>query len=654
MGVSKRWIRCRKCEPCVRDPCGTCGNCLDSPRFGGPNVRKQACKIKKCANPTRNGGAAEEEEKKSKKPVGRAVSVKNEEYFQNIQKIIPKSALPPPGPSSPLKRFENTSVNVSKVTETDESGDGKEEVNNSSNNTNDIIRPDNSDSAKHSDNTNNINHSIENINNPMQSPNPIDSTNQPVNNTNHPVKSTYHPINNTNHPINNTNTNINNSNHIMNNPMIKANQPNFMDVSKVGGYYKPPSTPAKGPAYPPAPVPNQRYHLPRPAFPQTPAKGPVYPHTGTPGPAYPRPPTNQFYPNSMPPLRHATTPFNYNNSARPPFNPARYFTPRKPMKRFLPPPSNPNPPMQTNALNLPTSSAFKNPLSGTTPTSNLLTEPMNLMKRRKIEETQRAFSNIPVVNTHDKGFLEMVNGDDVINVDKMYNVTDGIVDDGGLGADDITLEENDSEDTAALLKNSTESPTVPNTVDESDDLDEKNLIRFLEKDDIIASFITIFEEANEEEKLSLFDRLLEPVGAAVQDSMMTHLFKTVQKRKHEKYEVKITEKVASEVLQKAKPPSGPPGPPSAPPIPVPPGPKGPPGPLPQVARKSTSNSRPKAAMSLLVCDCRVYRTTNQEKLKNHIEAVHGGVTYHEWQTCGECDHRFKFWDDLKVHIGIKH
>jgi len=547
MGATKRLVRCKKCEPCTRDPCGTCGNCLDSPRFGGPNVRKQACKFKKCANPKPNGsgGAAEEEEKKPKKPVGRpAVGFKNHEYFQNIQNSIASSSIrSPPGPSSPLKRFENTSVNVSKITE------------------------------------------------------PEDDHNRPAENG---------------------------SNYIM-------------------SPHPPPSTPSKRLALLPGKVPT--YPTQGSSQQKTPAKVPKYPHIATPaknvfggfvGPSNYQ--SSHSYPNPMIPN------FKHNNARTATiFNPSKYFTPTESSKQFIAPP--PKPSIQSNSY-YSSSIGFKHPYPYTGATSsdpnNLQhDEPMNLKKKIKIDESQRAFLSSSRITSELKG------DDNIINVDEMYGISDGIVDGGGLGADDITLEENDAGKEAGLLEKNSESLAVPPSLGESDELDETNLIRFLDKDDIISSFITIFEDASVEEKLSLFDRLMVPAGAAVQDRLMTQLFKTVQKRKHDKYEVKITEQVASEVLLKAKPP-GPPGP-------LPPGPPGPPpGPLPQVARKSTSNSRYRNAMSLLVCDCRVYRTTNQEKLKNHIEAVHGGVTHHEWQTCGECDHRFKFWDDLKVHIDKNH
>ena len=40
--------RCGECEGCTRDNCGECISCLDKATFGGKNIRKEACKLKKC------------------------------------------------------------------------------------------------------------------------------------------------------------------------------------------------------------------------------------------------------------------------------------------------------------------------------------------------------------------------------------------------------------------------------------------------------------------------------------------------------------------------------------------------------------------------------------------------------------------------------
>ena len=44
----KRLARCGKCANCCRSDCGTCYNCADKPKFGGPGVKKQACINRKC------------------------------------------------------------------------------------------------------------------------------------------------------------------------------------------------------------------------------------------------------------------------------------------------------------------------------------------------------------------------------------------------------------------------------------------------------------------------------------------------------------------------------------------------------------------------------------------------------------------------------
>jgi len=46
----KRNMRCRTCGPCRAPDCGECMYCLDKPKFGGPNRRKNACVHRRCAN----------------------------------------------------------------------------------------------------------------------------------------------------------------------------------------------------------------------------------------------------------------------------------------------------------------------------------------------------------------------------------------------------------------------------------------------------------------------------------------------------------------------------------------------------------------------------------------------------------------------------
>ncbi|XP_026082134.1 histone-lysine N-methyltransferase 2A-like isoform X2 [Carassius auratus] len=47
----RRSRRCGQCPGCqVPDDCGVCTNCLDKPKFGGRNIKKQCCKVRKCQN----------------------------------------------------------------------------------------------------------------------------------------------------------------------------------------------------------------------------------------------------------------------------------------------------------------------------------------------------------------------------------------------------------------------------------------------------------------------------------------------------------------------------------------------------------------------------------------------------------------------------
>ncbi|TTO95318.1 Histone-lysine N-methyltransferase 2A [Bagarius yarrelli] len=47
----RRSRRCGQCPGCqVPEDCGQCANCLDKPKFGGRNIKKQCCKERKCQN----------------------------------------------------------------------------------------------------------------------------------------------------------------------------------------------------------------------------------------------------------------------------------------------------------------------------------------------------------------------------------------------------------------------------------------------------------------------------------------------------------------------------------------------------------------------------------------------------------------------------
>ncbi|KAL4647514.1 histone-lysine N-methyltransferase MLL-like [Arapaima gigas] len=48
---TRRGRRCGQCPGCaVPEDCGICANCLDKPKFGGRNIKKQCCRVRKCQN----------------------------------------------------------------------------------------------------------------------------------------------------------------------------------------------------------------------------------------------------------------------------------------------------------------------------------------------------------------------------------------------------------------------------------------------------------------------------------------------------------------------------------------------------------------------------------------------------------------------------
>lgn len=52
--ASKKTMRCGKCENCTRRNCGQCKYCLDMKCFGGPNLKRQSCVLRRCVDIANN------------------------------------------------------------------------------------------------------------------------------------------------------------------------------------------------------------------------------------------------------------------------------------------------------------------------------------------------------------------------------------------------------------------------------------------------------------------------------------------------------------------------------------------------------------------------------------------------------------------------
>uniref|UniRef100_A0A3Q3J4C7 Histone-lysine N-methyltransferase n=1 Tax=Monopterus albus TaxID=43700 RepID=A0A3Q3J4C7_MONAL len=98
----RRSRRCGQCSGCqVPEDCGVCTNCLDKPKFGGRNIKKQCCKMRKCQNlqwmPSKmflqKQGKAKKDKKKNK------VSDKKEGL--NLVKGPNSESGPKPSPAPP-------------------------------------------------------------------------------------------------------------------------------------------------------------------------------------------------------------------------------------------------------------------------------------------------------------------------------------------------------------------------------------------------------------------------------------------------------------------------------------------------------------------------------------------------------------------------
>uniref|UniRef100_A0A8C6YRG8 Histone-lysine N-methyltransferase n=1 Tax=Nothoprocta perdicaria TaxID=30464 RepID=A0A8C6YRG8_NOTPE len=96
----RRSRRCGQCSGCqVPEDCGVCTNCLDKPKFGGRNIKKQCCKMRKCQNlqwmPSKaylqkQAKAAKKKEKKSK------ANEKKESHSGKNQLDSGQKQVPPP------------------------------------------------------------------------------------------------------------------------------------------------------------------------------------------------------------------------------------------------------------------------------------------------------------------------------------------------------------------------------------------------------------------------------------------------------------------------------------------------------------------------------------------------------------------------------
>ncbi|KAL3673360.1 hypothetical protein V7S43_001076 [Phytophthora oleae] len=66
-GSRQRIGRCGKCAGCLAEDCMKCGHCQDMKKYGGPGLRKQSCKNRKCLNPILWGFATRKRKRKSKR-----------------------------------------------------------------------------------------------------------------------------------------------------------------------------------------------------------------------------------------------------------------------------------------------------------------------------------------------------------------------------------------------------------------------------------------------------------------------------------------------------------------------------------------------------------------------------------------------------------
>ncbi|NP_001103749.1 histone-lysine N-methyltransferase 2A [Danio rerio] len=104
----RRSRRCGQCPGCqVPNDCGVCTNCLDKPKFGGRNIKKQCCKVRKCQNLQWMPSKFLQKQAKGKKDRRRNKLSEKKELHHKSQcsEASPKS-VPPPKDEPPRKKSE--------------------------------------------------------------------------------------------------------------------------------------------------------------------------------------------------------------------------------------------------------------------------------------------------------------------------------------------------------------------------------------------------------------------------------------------------------------------------------------------------------------------------------------------------------------------
>uniref|UniRef100_A0A3Q2QCV2 Histone-lysine N-methyltransferase n=1 Tax=Fundulus heteroclitus TaxID=8078 RepID=A0A3Q2QCV2_FUNHE len=108
----RRSRRCGQCSGCqVPEDCGVCTNCLDKPKFGGRNIKKQCCKMRKCQNLQWMPSKTAQKSGKGKKDKKKNKFSEKKEGFNPVKAPSLESApkpLPAPSKDDPARKSSET------------------------------------------------------------------------------------------------------------------------------------------------------------------------------------------------------------------------------------------------------------------------------------------------------------------------------------------------------------------------------------------------------------------------------------------------------------------------------------------------------------------------------------------------------------------